>query len=105
MTSQDRFLELVAQHEREWGTDTYKGRPTLKQIMDAKVVVFWFPTGDELPPTLTIHKNLNEIDAYVKAMVVHSKTEMPRLRLNKVFMDKKPVRIKDIKIIFDIPRK
>lgn len=104
MSDNDKFLELVAQHERAWGLDTYKGRPTLKQIMDAKVVAFWKPTGDELPFTLTIHKDLRDIEQYIKALVFHSKTELPRLRLDMIFMNKKPVKIKDIKVTFNVPR-
>lgn len=103
-SEKDRFLTYVAKHEREWGIETYKGRPTLNQIMDAKVVAFWHPTGKELPFTLTIHKDLRDIEAYVKAILWHTTEELPRLRLAKIFMDKKEVRIKDVKVIFDPPR-
>lgn len=102
-SDQDRFLTFVGKHEREWGTETYKGRPTLKQIMDAKVVAFWYPTGSELPFTLTVHKDLRDIEAYVRAIVWHTTEELPRLRLARIFMDKKEVRIKDVKVVFDVP--
>lgn len=95
---------MVALHERGWGEEAYKGRPTLKQIMDAKVVAFWRPSGDELPPTLTIHKDLKDIEAYVKALVWYSTEQIPRLRLAKVYMNKKEIKIKAVKVIFDLPR-
>jgi len=103
--NEEKFLACVAQHERQWGEENYKGRPTLKQIMEAKVVAFWHPTGDELPITLTIHKDLREIDAYVKALVWHTKTELPRLRLATVFVSHKEIKIKDVKVVFDRPNK
>jgi len=96
-----KFLTYVALHERAWGLSTYKGRPTLNQIMEAKIIAFWRPTGEELPFTLTIHKDLREIDAYVKALVWHTKTELPRLRLAHVFVEQKELKIKDVKIVFD----
>lgn len=105
MNDRERFLAYVAQHEREWGTDTYLGRPTLKQIMDAKVVAFWYPTGDELPFTATIHKNLNDVEAYVKALVWHTTERLPQLRLARVFVEKKEIKIKDVKVVWVNPPK
>lgn len=100
MSEEKKFLTYVALHERAWGLDTYKGRPTLQQIMDAKIIAFWRPTGDGLPFTLTIHKDLKEIEAYVKALVWHTKKELPRLRLGAVFVNRKEIKIKDVKVIF-----
>lgn len=105
MNDQERFLAYVAQHEREWGTDSYLGRPTLKQIMDAKVVAFWYPTGTELPFTATIHKDLSEVEAYVKALVWHTTKRLPQLRLARVFFNKKEIKIKDIKVVWVNPPK
>lgn len=105
MTGKDRqtFLKLVTLHERSWGLDTYKGRPTLQQIMDAKVVAFWYPTGPELPFTLTIHQNFKEVEKYVLALVQHSKEQLPRLRLWKVYCDQKEVRIR-VSVNFEVRR-
>lgn len=103
MTDKDRdaFMALVTLHERSWGLDTYKGRPTLKQIMDAKIVAFWYPTTPEMPFTLTVHKDFKEIEQYVLALLQHTKKEVPRLRLGKVFCDKKQVKIR-VKVGFDV---
>lgn len=105
MNDHDRFMTYVTMHERAWGLDTYKGRPTLKQIMSAKVVAFWYPTGKDLPFTLTLHKDLNEIDAYLRALIIHTRVQVPRLRLARVYMDKQEVKFKTVKIVWSHPPK
>lgn len=100
MNDHDRFMTYVTMHERAWGLDTYKGRPTLKQILEAKVVAFWYPTGKDVPFTLTLHKNISEIDAYLKALVLHTKVKIPSLRLARVFIEKREVKIKAVKVVW-----
>lgn len=63
------FMKFVERHERAWGTETYKGRPALAQIMEAKVVAFWHPTSNAMNHTATVHKTLEEIDQYVMHLV------------------------------------
>jgi hypothetical protein len=97
-----QFLELVEFHQKAWGTDTYKGQPTLNQLMDARVVAFWYPgSNDDLHVTTTIHKNMNEIDEYVLALIHHTKVRQPVLRLAKVFENQIPRKVKEIKIVWD----
>lgn len=41
MNTNPAFLELVQLHERTWGTETYPGRPSLADLMNASIVVMW----------------------------------------------------------------
>ena len=102
------FTEYVQAHERAWGTEQYKGKPTLQQILEAKVVCFWYPT-DTLAGTpeenvqylVTLHPNTKHINAYVEHLVWHTKQQLPHSRLAKVFLNQKPLRIKGVKVILD----
>ncbi|MBL8161837.1 MAG: hypothetical protein JNJ61_07605 [Anaerolineae bacterium] len=95
-------MKFVEEHERMWGTEAYKGRPSLKQLLEARVVVFWHPTSEDMYPTATIHKNLEEINEYVTHLVWHTtRTRLPVLRLQAIFVDKTSVRIKGVKVEYE----
>ena len=96
------FMRYIETHERAWGTETYKGRPTLNQLLEAKVVAFWHPTSDAMHPTATTHKSLDEINDYVTHLVWHTtKERLPLLRLEAVFANKRQVKIKAVKVVFE----
>jgi hypothetical protein len=95
------FMDTIESHERAWGTETYKGRPTLEQLIAAQVVAFWHPAGPGIKPTVTIHQSLKEINDYVTALVLHSETSLPAVRLEKVFANKTQIKIKGIEINFE----
>lgn len=95
------FMETIESHERAWGTETYKGRPTLEQLLAAKVVAFWHPVGPGFKPTVTIHRSLKEINDYVTAIVLHAEKSLPAVRLEKVFVNKAQLKIKSVEVIFD----
>ncbi len=95
------FMEAVERHERAWGNETYKGRPTLDQILEAKVVAFWYPAGPGVKPTATIHQGIKDINDYVTALVLHSEKRLPVVRLEKVFVGKSQVKIKGIEVKFE----
>ncbi len=65
-------MKFVERHERAWGMEYYKGRPTLAQLMNAKVVAFWHPTTEDMNHTATMHKSVEEIDQYVTHLVWHT---------------------------------
>jgi len=95
------FMKYVGRHERAWGMDIYKGRPTLSQFMEAKVVAFWHPTTEAMNHTATIHKTIEEINQYVTHLVWHSgKERLPLLRLEAVFVEKVQIQIKSVKVIY-----
>ena len=94
------FLAEVQKYERAWGNESYTGRPSLEQIMDAKVVAFWYPSGTdvEMHTTVTLHPDLKAIDAYVQQLVVHTKVRMPVVRLAKVFLNQHQVKIRSVEV-------
>lgn len=97
-----QFLDLVEFHQKAWGTDSYKGQPTLQQLMEARIVAFWYPaTNDDLHVTATIHENLDEINDYILALIQHLKVRQPVLRLAKTFENQIPRKIKEIKITWE----
>ena len=96
------FMKFVERHERAWGMETYKGRPTLAQFVEAKVVAFWHPTTENMNHTATIHKTVEEIDQYVTHLVWHTgKERLPLLRLEAIFVEKVQMQIKAIKVVYE----
>lgn len=100
------FLNEVEQHERAWGQGTYTGRPKLQQILDAKVVAFWYPSGTDadLAMVITLHKDIKDIDRYVSELVLHTKVRLPILRLAKVFYNQQEIRIRAVHVVYERPK-
>lgn len=100
------FTKYVQAHERAWGMETYKGRPTLDQFLGAQVVVFWYPTDDDgssVRYLATLHRDLKDIHEYVTHLVWHTRQRMPHARLAAIFKNQQQVKIKAVKVIFDVP--
>jgi hypothetical protein len=96
------FMKFVERHERAWGMENYKGRPTLAQLVEAKVVAFWHPTTPNMNHTATIHKSIEDIDQYVTHLVWHAgKERLPLLRLEAVFVEKVQMQIKGVKVVYE----
>lgn len=103
-SSNKEFIQEVEKHERAWGHNSYTGRPSLDKIMNARVVAFWYPNGTDpdIYTTITLHSELKEISAYVEALVRHTKTRAPVVRLARVFLNQNEVKIKSVQVIFDL---
>jgi hypothetical protein len=102
-TNDAEFLKEVEQHQQAWGSESYTGKPTLEQILKAKVVAFWYPSGTDadIHTTITLHSDLKDINDYIRAIVLHTKTRLPVVRLARVFVNKQERRIKEITISFE----
>lgn len=51
--------------------------------------------------TITLHENLNDIDRYVRELVLHTtKARLPIVRLSRVFVNKREVEIQGVQVIF-----
>lgn len=101
MTSEGReFFDCVQEHEREWGTKSYPGRPSLAAIMAAKVVVFWDAEGEKQkePDKITLHDDT----ADVEKMLLRSlfSREESKWRIALIFRDQKRLTIARLKIEF-----
>ena len=105
------FLDYVQDHERTWGNETYPGKPNLQDFLQAPVVVFWQTIGaeksiKEAPRyTATLHKSLDELEAYFSKLLFRAQLEPPKQRVVHIFAGGKPVRIKGIQIEFEVSEK
>ena len=96
---QDDFLDLVQLHERAWGVKSYVGKPSLAEILQSPLVVFWKVEGQE-NYTISLHKQLREIEVIFLKMLTRSSVETPKKRLMRVYLEKKKIVISDVKIEF-----
>ncbi len=103
MPAQDEsFMGWVQLLERAWGVESYEGKPTLKELLSASVVAIWYPTepGDTRF-TATIHENMNELNAYVSNLFLHSKRKLPKRRLARLFIDRRLMRVRGLRILLE----
>lgn len=101
----EEFMNLVQQHEREWGTVTYQGRPELMAIMQAPVVVFWRPAPkDPKKPDnrniITLHQDMVEVEKHLVTQVLRVSLTNPERRFVCAFSSQRKLKIKGVKIIF-----
>lgn len=100
--AKDTFLGYVQLNERAWGTEGYPNRPTLEEILEARVVAFWSSTRRKEPGyRVTVHQNLSEIHRFASEMLIHSRTQVPDKRLTKLYVDKRQVRIKAVRVLLE----
>jgi len=110
-TTEKNFLDYVQEHERTWGNETYTGKPNLQDFLQASVVVFWQTIGDEknikVAPryTATVHKDLSELEDYFAKLLFRAQVEPPKNRVVQIFANGKPVRIKGVKVEFEVREK
>lgn len=95
-----KFLDFVQAHERDWGKDSYPGKPSLAQMLESPVVVFWKPTGnkDSGRMTATLYADLKGIEDHFVKLVTRSQIEPPKQRISHVFMNQKSKRIRGVRI-------
>ena len=96
----DIFVELIQSHERGWGTEQYSGRPSLADLLNRPVVVFW--TGNDKTGrfTVSVHDHIEELHPILLDMILASKvTPSSSRRLSRIFVKQKPVTIKGLKLI------
>ncbi|MEZ4670289.1 MAG: hypothetical protein R3E39_20475 [Anaerolineae bacterium] len=104
--AKSKFLEYVQLHERSWGIKTYPGRPTLEQFLASPVVVFWKATNtktieDQPVITATLYDDLRGVEDYFIKLVFRAQIEPPKVRLSQVFSNKKSVKIRGVRIMFE----
>src|SRR5690242_6202714 len=90
------FLVYVQLHERLWGMDTYPERPTLGEMLNAPVAALWYPAAEDDKAkkdifkqerfTVTLHKDLREIETYITRLMFRMSVQTPRHRLARVFV-------------------
>jgi hypothetical protein len=91
------FFEMVQRHEREWGKEEYKGKPSLMDVMQSPIVVFWKLEKVERP-IIGCYEDLATLEKFfVRAIVLNMKSEQQVMR---IFSNQKPVKVVDVNITF-----
>lgn len=96
------FLDFVQAHEREWGKDSYPGKPTLKQMLESPVVVFWKPnhTKEQGRMTASLYADMKGIEDHLIKLVFRAQIELPKQRIAHIFKDQKSMRIRGVRVVF-----
>ena len=97
-----KFLDFVQAHEREWGKDTYPGKPSLAQMLSSPVVAFWKPTNekDKTRMTASLYADMKGVEDHFLKLLMRSQIELPKQRIAHVFCNQKSMRIKGVRIDF-----
>lgn len=100
--SKDSFMDLVQQHEREWGTRSYTGRPSLEAILDAPVVTFWRSSaeGDQPPFTIKLYPDLQEVEKYLARLIFRPDLNPPKESLVRIYANRKRITVRGVQIQF-----
>lgn len=93
-------MQFVENHERQWGLMKYPGRPSLTEILNARVVVFWRKrTQDKLQ--ITLHNDFRDIEVYyIKNVMRLSAALAPDQVAEAIFASKRPVKIASVTFKF-----
>lgn len=95
------FFEMIQTHEREWGKDAYQDRPTLEQIMSAKVVAFWQRTNTKDKRLfITLHEDTKPLEAELTKLVIRTSIQQPDKRFALGFQNQKRLKIQGLRIMF-----
>lgn len=96
----DIFMELIQSHERGWGTEQYAERPSLADLLNRPVVVFWSSNDKSGRFTVTVHDHVEELNPILLDMILASKvTPSSKRQLSRIFVKQKSVTIKGVKLI------
>ncbi len=93
-------MKAVEEHERNWGNEVYHNRPGLIDILNAPVVVFWDSAEKDVPETITLHKNIDEIKKHFMRLLISKYKSTPKKRVSKMFENQQRMVVKDIQIVF-----
>ncbi|MBL8157114.1 MAG: hypothetical protein JNM70_23275 [Anaerolineae bacterium] len=99
--AQSIFMGHVQLHERAWGLDKYPDRPTLDDILKARIVAFWRAKTSDAGYRITLHESGDAIVDYINTLLFKTPVHPPDRRLVKLFVEKEEVRIKGVKLILE----
>jgi hypothetical protein len=99
----ESFLKWVELHERAWGTETYKDRPSLEDIMNAPCVTFWrqLKPGKELRYTCKLYTRQADIEHYLTRLLMRSHIEVQHEKLARIFIGQTLYSIKRVRILLE----
>jgi hypothetical protein len=115
MSVDPAFLELVQLHERTWGTEQYLNRPTLAELMSARIVVMWVDMqggaasearratrqiGSNKKFTLECFDSPQALNDVLASMVLLSRPSRHGWRkISRVFIQGKPIEIEGVRLV------
>ena len=102
MSTNSAYMELIQAHERSWGMEQYLGRPSLADLLNRPIVVFW--TGDDKTGkgryTVSVHDSADELNDIILNMILASKvTPSSNRRLSRIFVKQKPVKVTGLRLL------
>lgn len=97
------FLEIIQQHEREWGTDSYPERPALADLLSKPVVAIWVSTDKTDKKAkgsmFSVHDSSESLDEAVHASATVGKPSIwYNRKLARVFINQEMIEFK-VKLI------
>lgn len=99
---EETFIGWIDLHEKAWGMDSYRDRPTLKDMLNATVLAFWYPTkGTDSRFTATVHRDMGALNRYATVMLCETKYKQPPRRLARLFINRKKMNILGVKYIVE----
>jgi hypothetical protein len=99
----DTFIAYVEMHERQWGTNTYPGKPSLADLLSAEVVVFWYPPKenrksiDSRRMTVSTYKTIDEFSEHYGKRLI-SRDEPSPLTPFRIYANKRRMDIAGIRV-------
>jgi hypothetical protein len=99
------FMTTVQLHERSWGMENYAGRPSLEEILEAPVVVFWkqreVDNNQNKPKwKVTLYKDMQEMESYFVSMLFRMQVEVPDQVPARIFRNRQRMVIEGVKVTF-----
>lgn len=99
MDTPENFIELVQAHERAWGNDDYRGRPTLAEMLQALIVIWWKATDPaETRLMASIHDDLETLNKYATRILLESRSALPERRLALIYADQKKTAVRRVHV-------
>jgi hypothetical protein len=108
------LIDFAQEHERAWGNESYMNRPTLAEILNATVVVFWKPVNvieepsrkkepiNPMRETITIHQSMPEVEQFIAKMIFRVGFNPLDKQLIRIFHQGKRIKLKGVKILFEV---
>lgn len=97
--SGNEFLRTVQLHERAWGTDNYPKRPSLEDMLNAAVVVFW-KYGNEDRWRASLYSSLKEVEAELTQMLMRINIAPPKRSIARIYGRGRRVCMEQVRIKF-----
>ena len=98
-------MSTVQLHERSCGMENYPNRPSLEDILNASVVVFWKQRETENSQNqpkwkVTLYKDMQEMESYFVSMMFRMQIEVPDQVPARIFKDRQRIVIEGVKVTF-----